>query len=334
MKHKVVVSVVSGARSELVLDFLRSLHATTAPGLGDLQVVVTVNDPARSTAEIDGCVQALGWEGVVEVARNRAPRGFAANHNSVMERSEADYYLIANDDVVVLDDAVEVLVRFMESPTNARLAVVSPLLLNPDGTVQPSTMSFPTIPRTLLSMSGMRESPAVARVLRSVAALPRFGDGRSTYWAHDRTTVVDTLAGAFVLVRTRAVAEVGYMDETSLVGGEEADWHKRMADAGWRVVLCTDARVIHIGKQTVGSDASLQLEYARGWLNYFVKHAAPWRRRLVSLSAWTIWMTRRSAARIRRDDTRRSLATRGMELSRLAWANRLVRATDDVQEGS
>ncbi len=332
---RVVVSVVSGARRELILDFLRSLHATTPTDPVDLRVVAIVNEPDEALrGEIDASARAWGSEQVVDVRVNRTARGFAANHNSVMRQLEADYYLIANDDVVVVDDAVGRLVRYMESPENARVAVVSPLLRNADGTVQPSTMSFPTVPRTLLSISGLRRNPAVALLLRAAGTLPRFGGGRSKYWAHDRTTVVDTLSGAFVLVRARAVTQVGYMDEASLVGGEEAEWHKRMADAGWSVVFCTDAQVVHIGKQTVGRDPALDLEYARGWLNYFAKHAPVRKQRVLAASALTVWAIRWLGGVVRRDATARARALGGMELSRKAWAGRLVRSSDHPQESA
>jgi GT2 family glycosyltransferase len=311
VKPKIVVSVVSGARSELILGFLRSLRSTTDIDGSDIHVVAIVN---RTDPDLTRRIEAD--DRAVEIVENTSPRGFAANHNEVMHRIHADYYLIANDDVVVLDDAVHRLLGFMEEPQNSRVAVVSPRLVGLDGAVQPSTYSFPSVSRILLSISGLRGRAPVAASLRLAARLPRFRAGRSSYWAHDETRMVDTLAGAFVLVRGAAVREVGLMDEVSLAGGEETEWHKRMADRGWSVAFFPEAEVMHVGSQTVSRTASIELEYARGWFNYTRKHGSGADRAALRFGAAAIYGSRWVWASVRGDASARRLAVSALRLTR------------------
>jgi N-acetylglucosaminyl-diphospho-decaprenol L-rhamnosyltransferase len=268
--ERITVSVVSGRNPELVREFLMSLYASTTDE-ADFHVVVTINGPdeglrQRVVADASGA----GWVERVKVHTNERPLGFAANHNRAVREHRADYYLICNDDVVVLPGAIRSLLTFMRDPNHAHVGVASPLLLNEDRTVQGSTYSFPSPTRVFAAVADLRAS----RVFRAVSerAARRAGAGRSRSWAHDRTLLVDSVRGAFVLVRNSAIEDAGLMDEIALVGGEEIEWHRRMLDKGWRVAFVHDAAVVHLGSQTVGSDPALRVEFAKGWLNYFQRH--------------------------------------------------------------
>ena len=327
MTPKVVVSVVSGARAEHIVNLLASLRPSVADPSLDATIVVTLNTRDDALAQL---VRSGGPR--CDVIVNDEPRGYATNHNHVIATYPADHYVIANDDVIVPDGAMRALVAFMDQPANARVGVASPVLRNPDGTLQPSTSAFPTIPRTLLSMSGLRRTRVVDAALRSVGKLPIFGGGRTKYWAHDRTMSVATLNGAFVIVRGATIADVGLMDEVSLAGGEEAEWHKRMADHGWAVVLLHGVEVTHIGEQTVGGWSRRDLEYAKGWFNYFAKHSTTLRTRVLAAGAWLVWGARAAISSARGDAEQKELARDAMRLSRRVWSDGDVRTADRAPE--
>ncbi len=206
----------------------------------------------------------------VSMIENDTARGFAANHNTVIARSTARYLWLLNDDLVILPGAVESITAYLENPVNARVAVVSPKLLNPDGSLQPSTYGFPSMPQILLAHSGLRDSRITNAALRVLAPVIRSKTGSSRFWAHDKVVEVDTFRGACVAMRMSAVREVGPMVEVALVGAEETEWHRRFHDAGWKVVFHPGAEVIHYGSQTVGGETSSLLpEYLKGALYFF-----------------------------------------------------------------
>jgi GT2 family glycosyltransferase len=59
-----------------------------------------------------------------------------------------------------------------------------------------------------------------------------------------------------MLVRREAYDQVGGFDETFFMYSEEADWQRRMKDAGWEVMFNPDARVQHLGGASGANDAA------------------------------------------------------------------------------
>ena len=183
---------------------------------------------------------------------------------------------LLNDDLLILPGAIQKVTQYMDLPGSSRVGVVSPKLLNPDGSLQPSTYGFPSMPQILLAHSGLREMPATDRLLGFVAPYLRKKEGSSRFWAHDRIVEVDTLRGACVAMRMKAVRQVGPMVEVAIVGGEETEWHRRFHEQGWKVVFFPEASVIHYGSQTVRDGSrNLYPEYLKGALYFFKTGRSP-----------------------------------------------------------
>ncbi len=287
-------SVVSGSNEDLIIACLESLYQSVQPTSYRWSVTATCNTPGtdlvrRLEQEFPG----------IRVIRNVAPRGFAANHNTVLRESTADYVWLLNDDLVFRPETVRCVTDFMEAPENSRVAVVSPRLLNTDGSLQPSTYSFPSMPQTLLAHSGIREHRITDRLVGALAPILRPRTGSSRYWDHDKTIEVDTLRGACVALRMKAVRDVGPMAEVAIVGAEEIEWHRRFKAAGWKVVFFADASVTHHGGRSVDHSGHHQPEYLRGTLYYFRAGAPRISYWLFSIALLAMFGTRLGIARVR-----------------------------------
>lgn len=302
-KPSIEFSVVSGSNDDLIIDCLTSLREGLTEGDYEWCVTATCNTSGTGLAER---LKTL-FPGI-RILVNPSPRGFAANHNRVIRESTADYVWILNDDLVFFPDTVKRVTDYMELPANSRVAAVSPRLLNTDGTLQPSTYSFPSMPQTILAHSGIREHPLVNRIVARLAPILRPRVGSSRFWGHDRTIEVDTFRGACVAVRMKAVREVGPMMEAALVGAEEIEWHRRFRQAGWKVVFLAEASVIHHGSQTVGNGAQHQPEYLKATLEYFRNGSSPLAYRALCWSLWSMFEARRAVASVRRDASARQNA--------------------------
>lgn len=305
-------SIVSGSREELLFDCIASIEDVLRDSPYSWTVTATCNTPGTQLAA--RLSQKFPSTSVID---NATPRGFAANHNTVLSRSSARYVWLLNDDVVMLPDTVELVTDYMDARGNERVGVVSPRLLNSDGTLQPSTYSFPSMPQILLAHSGLREHALTERALELAAPALRSRKGSSRFWGHDATVEVDTFRGACVAVRMSAVHEVGPMVEVAQVGAEETEWHRRFRDGGWKVVFFSGASVIHHGSQTVADGSrNLYPEYLKGAL-YFFRTSRP---RLVfamfcaSLAA--MFGTRKLIARMRGDAAGLDLARRYAAVTR------------------
>ncbi|MEO7367067.1 MAG: glycosyltransferase [Gemmatimonadaceae bacterium] len=264
-------SVVSGSNEEMLFGCLDSLYKTMKGTRYAWSLTVTCNDAGTGLA---GRVRAQYQDATV--LQNERPLGFAANHNRVLRASHARYVWLLNDDLLILPEAIQKVTEYMDQPGSARVGVVSPKLLNPDGSLQPSTYGFPSMPQILLAHSGLRELPVTDRVLALAAPYLRSKAGSSRYWAHDRMVEVDTLRGACVAMRMKAVRQIGPMVEVAIVGGEETEWHRRFHEQGWKVVYYPDASVIHYGSQTVRDGSrNLYPEYLKGALYFFKTGRSP-----------------------------------------------------------
>lgn len=214
---------------------------------------------------------------------NQVPQGFAANHNQVMQRIKQPYIALLNDDILLQENALDVLVEYLEQ--NHDVAIVAPQLQNADSTPQVTVYSDPTLLRMMYKISGLGRFTHQQSAIRQ--QLIRFGILRGNLSASFKTytsaQAVDVVKAAAIVVRQSAVEKVGYMDETTKAYGEEVDWNLRMRQNNWQVHIVPQAKITHFGM----GQALMQLQ---GWqiiedrkaiLNYYLKHKPRWQRIII-----------------------------------------------------
>ncbi|MEW6556118.1 MAG: glycosyltransferase family 2 protein [Elusimicrobiota bacterium] len=259
--NKIDVSIVIGRNEELILQCLESIYKTYK---WPIEIFVTSN---LSSQEILKKIKIQFPE--VHIIINKEKKGFAANHNHIIKITGGEYILILNDDTVLLDKAIEQLINYLD--IHPDVAVISPKLLNPDFSLQQSTYSFPSLFTVFLNLTGVRKLIPFNNFTYKLVSL-FYKKGASRFWKHDKICKIDTVKGACVLVRRKAIQEVGLMDEVSLAYGEETEWHYRFKKKGWKIIFYPAVKVIHYGKQTTENQPSLIKEEVKGILNFFRKH--------------------------------------------------------------
>jgi N-acetylglucosaminyl-diphospho-decaprenol L-rhamnosyltransferase len=228
---------------------------------------------------IERCLQSLtgtktvvvdhgSTDGTVEVVRHHYPdvllleqenRALGAGWNRGIAETSTDYVLIFNPDAWLEPGALEALVAVAERREDA--AVVAPRLRNPDGSLQRSVRGFPTAWRIATEYFFLRK------------LAPRSGTLNAFYaggFAHDEERDVDWVMGACMLVRRRAIEDVGGLDESFFLFSEETDWCYRFARAGWKTVFTPTAECVHVGGATHGG--RMFRENVRGNLRFLLKH--------------------------------------------------------------
>ena len=84
----------------------------------------------------------------VRLLTNEENLGFAAASNQAIERSRGRHTVLLNPDTVAREGALDGMVKFLDE--HARIGVVGPRLLHPDGSLQHSAFAFPTLPMIFL----------------------------------------------------------------------------------------------------------------------------------------------------------------------------------------
>jgi hypothetical protein len=78
----------------------------------------------------------------------------------------------------------------------------------------------------------------------------RFGRYNLSHLPEDLTTEVDSVVGAFMMVRGQTLSETGLMDERFFMYAEDLDLCYRMKQRGWQVWYNADVTVLHYKGQS------------------------------------------------------------------------------------
>lgn len=254
-KPDVSVIIVNWNTRDLVLRCIRSVIETR--GAYGQEIIVVDN------ASSDGSAEAIENDYPdVLVVRNAENLGFARANNIGIKKSRGRYICLVNSDVQVLDGTIKYLLEYMEK--NTSVGVVGPTILWPDMTLQDSCRRFPTL------WTKFCETFALHRIFPHSALL---SGEQMAYFAHDRITMVESLAGCFLMIRRDALEEVGLFDEQYFIYSEETDLCKRFREAGWQILFLPDVSAIH---NQAASSAKDPVKYAllqqQSLLKYWRKH--------------------------------------------------------------
>jgi GT2 family glycosyltransferase len=192
---------------------------------------------------------------------NRQNRGFTAAVNQGVERSQGDYLLVLNPDVVIPEGVMPVLLGCFAGQES--IGVVAPQLRFPDGRIQPSCRRFPRRRDLLFEVSGL------------VLPARRLGyqDWKMRDFDHRHSRFVHQPQGAFLLARREVVESVGLFDERFYMFFSDVDWCERVHAAGWRIWFCSEVFVYHQKGASVYRDRTRMLvTSSRSFADYFTKH--------------------------------------------------------------
>lgn len=255
-----------------VINCLQSVDSSTFSF--STQVSITVVD----NCSLDNTVEAITTHFPnVKLIRNQRNIGFGQAINQAARAAKqrnADYYLVLNPDVVLGNDTLDCMIRFMETTPQCGLA--SCRMVDPIGRPAISYYEFHTIAMELIRLSRL-----VHLIPRSWWALAGrilpWGQGR-TYLANcsasDKTLEVPVVAGACLLIRRAALGGQDIFDEQFFLYYEDMDLCKRMSLSGWDVFALLDCSAQHIGGASSGGRMATfcQKNEYRSMFLYHAKH--------------------------------------------------------------
>jgi len=262
-KAKLDISIIFEGNGKFILFCLDSIYKTYK---GLMEIFVTSN--LGSPQAIDEIKRRFPK---VHLVINNKKKGFAQNHNNIIEKTDKKYILILNDDTVILDNAIEKLINYMEQ--HQEVGAIGPKLFNPDLSLQHSTFCFPSLFGTMIRLSGLRKYIAFNKITCKIAQF-FYPEGKSRFWDHNKIKEVDSPGGPCILARRRAIEEVGLIDEITQFSGEDTEWLYRFKKRKWKVIFFPEAEIIHYGGESTYKKQSLlyEKEDIKGLLNFYRKH--------------------------------------------------------------
>lgn len=172
------------------------------------------------------------------------------------------YALLLNPDTELPADGLARLLCYMDQ--NQDVGVVGPRLELPDGSLDLACRrGFDSMSALFYRMVGLSRLFPKSR---------RFARYNMTYLDEWELADVDSVVGAFMLVRTAALDNVGLLDDRFWMYGEDLDWAKRIKGEGWRVVYNPDVTVLHVKRASSRQNPRAQTEFYRAMLIFYYKH--------------------------------------------------------------
>jgi hypothetical protein len=172
--------------------------------------------------------------------RNPENLGFARACNAGIEASGGELVVLVNPDTLAGHapsgrNLFEEFEDFFELYPDA--GVAGPRILDSEGNLQLSARKEPSFVSGLFGRTSL-----LARLFPDSAPVRRFfpaaGDPSGP-------TRVDWVSGACVVIRRRALEEIGPLDERFFMYFEDADLCRRAREAGWLVYYVPQAEVLH-----------------------------------------------------------------------------------------
>ncbi|MBA2454157.1 MAG: glycosyltransferase family 2 protein [Chloroflexia bacterium] len=225
------------------------------------------------------------YDGSATVLRDRFPDlrliesprnlGFAGGNNLALRKILAQdrtqergdsFVLLLNSDVQVEPEAVAACLMFMEN--NQEIGVVGPKVVLPDGTLDLACRrGFPTPLNAFWKLTGLAKRFPQRRL---------FAGYNLTYLDENEIAEVDSVGGAFMLIRMTAIDQAGLLDERFFMYGEDLDWAYRIKAHGWQVFYYPEARVTHLKSASARRQSRRMIyEFYRAMWLFHHKHYAP-----------------------------------------------------------
>ena len=253
------IIIVSWNTRELLRDCLTSIHTQTP--LCDFEIMIIDNASDDNSSQM--VRRSFPHVKLIENDRNL---GFARACNQGLRRSSGRYAVLLNPDTWVFGNALEKMIAFLDD--HGDVGALGPRIVDVDGVVDPRcARRYPTLRSEFFEKT---------RLDRRFSHSQLFGAYLMTDWDHRDSRDVEALSGACLMVRREVLVQVGLLDESFFMYGEDTDWCYRIRRAGWRVFYYSDAQVAHVGGQSTSPvSEDMGIEALQSINRFFLKHYGP-----------------------------------------------------------
>lgn len=185
--------------------------------------------------------------------------GVAYARNRAIEKANAEYIWILDDDTMINAEAATAMVSYLDE--HPECGVCSCALVDEDGSLQLSYKPYPGLWAKIRNVLHIHTSDRYARQIKlQVPFQPEY------------------VIGACQMVRRKVFDEVGLLDEHIFYGPEDADFCLRARHAGWQVVYIPMVSIIHKWRRITSRRpfSAIGRLHIKGLIYLYWKHRRLW----------------------------------------------------------
>ncbi len=199
----------------------------------------------------------------VQLIANAHNPGFSAANNQAIKLATGQYILLLNPDTVLEEDTLEKVIAFMDDhPIAGGLGVK---MIDGAGNFLPESKRG--LPTPFVAFS---KAFGLSKLFPKSELFNRYHLG---YLDKDQTHEIEILAGAFMMMPKKVLAEVGLLDETFFMYGEDIDLSYRILKGGYKNYYFADTTIIHYkGESTKKGSLSYVRTFYKAMIIFSKKH--------------------------------------------------------------
>lgn len=260
------VIVVSADSGPGLRDCVRDVLACTTP----LELILADNGSADGVPE--AAARAYQLDPRFHLRQNHANLGFGAAVNRAERDAHGEWLLILNPDCLIDQATLDALLAVAQG--EPQLGLLGAVVCDPHGVPDPASY---------------RRDPLLGRALRSLLGLR--GDRIEVGRMPDQPVAAEAVSGALMLMPRHLFERLDGFDENFFLHCEDLDLCRRVRDAGWRVMLAGNVRVVHAkGGSSRHRPIFVSRHKHRGMWRWFRKFDPAARWPLVAQVVWLgIW---------------------------------------------
>ena len=257
-KIELSIIIVSYNTKKITENCLKSIFRSLHNSKINYEVIIVDNNSTDGSTDMikkiqNSKIKNQNCQLKFKIILNKKNLGFAVANNQATKIASGKYLFFLNSDILVLNNAIEKLLKFYKQKEKM-IHFLGGKLLNKDLTPQPSCGPMYSLPMVFFHL-----------FLK--------GDywGLTRYSPND-VKEVDWVSGACILTKKKFMEKLGGFDENIFMYMDEIDLFYRAKKAGYRIFFYPHAKFIHLGSASSAGRSFPILQVYNGLIYFYKKH--------------------------------------------------------------
>lgn len=215
-------------------DFLKNAVNSVIETVKDIEYEIFIVDNNSTDGSTELIKNEIKGENIIPIF-SETNLGFAGGNNIAIEKSKANAILLLNPDTIVKENVI--INTYKELMSNEKYGVCGAKVLNVDGTIQKACRrKIPTPKDAFFKLFG------ISKLFKNTEYFNRYNVGNKS---EDEFLDVDSVSGAFLMIKKEVIDKIGMLDDNFFMYGEEMDLCVRASNEGYLIRYCPVGEIIH-----------------------------------------------------------------------------------------